>query len=139
MQASRIRRLNALKNSRSQTPERRTNINPEERKAQHTKPAELKSASQRIDHSALLTFGARKDPGGDVEVQRILRLVLPREQEMVPGRFFKESLFPRDTLEALASHPAVSEFDAEHALFTVEDSELKAAFDFLFNSHPLLQ
>ena len=58
---------------------------------------------------------------------------------MVAGRFFKESLFPQDTLEALASHPAVSEFDAEHALFTVDGNDLKAAFEFLFNSHPLLQ
>jgi hypothetical protein len=58
---------------------------------------------------------------------------------MVAGRFFKESFFPRDTLGALASHPAVSDFDAEHALFTVDGSELKAAFEFLFNSHPLLQ
>lgn len=58
---------------------------------------------------------------------------------MVPGRFFKESFFPRDTLEALASHPAVSDFDAEHALFTVDSNDLKAAFEFLFNSHPLQQ
>jgi len=62
---------------------------------------------------------------------------LPREQEMVKGKFFKESLFPGETLKALISHPAVSPFDAEHALFTV-DNDLKAAFEFLFNSHPML-
>lgn len=79
LQAARTKRLNALKNSRSQTPERRAHVNPEEKKVHHTKPGELKSVSQRIDHSALLTFGARMDPAGDAEVQRILRLVLPKD------------------------------------------------------------
>lgn len=36
---------------------------------------------------------------------------------MVKGQYFKESLFPQATLQALASHPAVTAFDAEHALF----------------------
>ena len=121
LQAERVRRMKALKNSRSQTPERRNN--PEEKKV-HIKIGEVKSVSQRIDHSALLAFGAKQDPAKDIEVQKIMKLPLPKDQEMVNGQYFKESLFPAETLKALISHPAVSPFDAEHALFTV-DNDLK--------------
>jgi hypothetical protein len=60
-----LRRIKALKNSRSQTPERRNN--PEERK-HHVKIGDMKAVSQRIDHSALLAFGTTQDPSKDIEV-----------------------------------------------------------------------
>jgi hypothetical protein len=85
------------------------------------------------------------DPMKNPEVERVLRMKFARDQPMVKGQYFKESLFPREILEALAKLPNLSRFDVEHALFTVGpmiSSEgggaVQPVLEFLYNQHMYL-
>ena len=60
------------------------------------------------------------DPMKDPAIVSLINTALPEDQPLVEGTYFTGHLFPQETLRRLKSHQRVSEFEAEHAIFTTE-------------------
>jgi hypothetical protein len=57
----------------------------------------------------------------------------------VEGTFFKGQAFPEETLRALTKHPLISQYEAEHAIFTTDvTDDIEELLKFIFNTHDFL-
>lgn len=58
---------------------------------------------------------------------------------MIEGIFFKQSLFPQETIDALMRHPNIGRFESEQAIYITDvTDDLEVLLKFIFNTHDLL-
>ena len=75
----------------------------------------------------------------DPIIRAILKQGLPQELTMLPGKYFKDALFPREAIEALTRHPQISHYQAEEAIYTTDvTDDLEELVTYLFNTHQYL-
>ncbi len=75
----------------------------------------------------------------DPVIARIIARSLPENPNMIVGTYFTDQMFAEDVLNSLMEYQKVGRFEAEHAIYTTDSSDLATLFRFIFDTHELLR